>query len=322
MPTIKTRQIFFLTIILALNLISCSGKIQTGVKEKSYDTNEYFIIWAHSDIQPRDLKERIHYETAVDDLNNSFSKIDIALVAGDIVHWPESDDDYKWYLETKKKSSVKFWYEIAGNHDQKNEANYQHYIQLPLHYSVVIGNMLIICLSDETSSPETNISDEAFNFWKELVVKNQDKIIITMTHGYLKQSGLFGSSILPGRNINNSERFAEVLKQYKVDLWICGHTHLSHSFNNSVKIMEELNNICFINVSAIRGTRFTTIESYLLFFKKDSDELIAKSRDHEERKFNMEDIKLKLSHKFQWDNTPPVMHKMNNEKSVATRSSK
>ncbi len=149
---------------------------------------------------------------------------------------------------------------------------------MPLHYSVIVGNMLIICLSDETSSPETNISDEAFNFWKELVINNQDKIIITMTHGYLKQSGLFGSSFLPSRNINNSERFSDVLKNYKVDIWICGHTHLSHSFNGSVKIADDLNNTLFINVSAIRGSRYTSAESYLFFFKKDSDEVIVKSR--------------------------------------------
>jgi predicted phosphodiesterase len=317
MLTKRTYQILLLAILFTLNFISCSGKVQTGIKEKSNDSGNYFIIWAHSDIQPRNLKERIYYETAIDDINSNFSRIDMALVAGDIVHWEKSDDDYKWYMDTKKKTSIKYWYEIAGNHDHKNSINYMRYIQMPLHYSVFIGNMLIICLSDETSSPETNISDKAFNFWKELVINNQDKIIITMTHGYLKQSGLFGSTILPGRNIKNSERFSDVLKDYKVDLWICGHTHLSHSFNGSVNIVKNLNNTLFINVSAIRGSRFTSAESYILYFKKESDQLIAKSRDHEEKKFNMDDITIKLSHKFQWDNSPPVLHKMDHEIPVA-----
>jgi predicted phosphodiesterase len=183
---------------------------------------------------------------------------------------------------------------------------------MPLHYSVAIGNIIIIALSDETSSPETNISDDAFNFWKELVVNNQDKIIITMTHGYLKQSGLF-ASFIDSRNIKDSERFSKVLQNYKVDLWICGHTHLPHSLTGSVKIADDLKGTLFVNVSAIRGSKFTSPESYLFFLKKDSDELIIKSRDHDQKKFNMDDIILKLSHRFRWDNSPPLMHKMEQE---------
>jgi hypothetical protein len=143
-----------------------------------------------------------------------------------------------------------------------------------------------------------------------------------MTHGYIKESGLFGSGLMASRNIKDSGRFADVLKKYKVDLGLCGHTHLSHSFNNSVKFAEELNNRCFINVSAIRGSRFTTVESYLLYFKNNSDELIARSRDHEEKKFNMKDVNIKLSYKFRWDGSPPVIQKMDQDKSVAARSSR
>ncbi|MBN2402640.1 MAG: metallophosphoesterase [Spirochaetes bacterium] len=324
---INKRKILFifrislLTLLLALNVISCSGRIKPEpAKEPLYKHDDYLIIWAHSDIQPRNEQERKYYETAIADINKNFSKVDIALVAGDIVHWSKSDKDFEWYLNTKKKTSIKHWFEIAGNHDHKNKNNYERYIQMPLHYSVAIGNIIIICLSDETRSAETNISDKAFNFWKDIVINNQDKIIITMTHGYLKQSGLFGSGIMPSRNIKNSERFADVLKKYKVDLWICGHTHLSHSFNGTVKKADDLNGTLFINVSAIRKSKLTTTESYLLFIKKDTDELIAKSRDHDNKKFNLDDIKLKLSSKFQWDNSPPVMRKMNNEKLLIDRS--
>ncbi len=57
-------------------------------------------------------------------------------------------------------------------------------------------------------------------------------------------------------------------------------------------------------------------------FKKDSDELTARSRNHNENKFNMDDIKIKLSHKFKWDNSPPVMQKMDYDKNLAVWRSK
>jgi predicted phosphodiesterase len=300
--------------------LSCTSKIKHElIKEQSYTSDDYLIIWAHSDIQPRNIKERIYYETAIADINKNFSKVDIALVAGDIVHWSTSADDYKWYLEAKKKTSIKYWYEIAGNHDHKNKINYEKYIQMPLHYFVKIGNIIIVCLSDETRSAETNISDEAFNFWKDIVINNQDKIIITMTHGYLEQSGLFGSFV-SSRNIKDSKRFSDVLKKYKVDLWISGHTHLPHNFSDTVKIVDGLNGTLFINVSAIRGGSLASAESYLLYFKKNTNELVAKSRDHNEKVFNMDDILYKLSHKFQWNNSPPVMQSIKNDKPITLRS--
>ncbi|MFH0976691.1 MAG: metallophosphoesterase [Spirochaetota bacterium] len=323
--SLKKKLLISFSILLFLTasafFLSCTSKVKHElIKERSYSPDDYLIIWAHSDIQPRNIKERIYYESAIADINSNFSKVDIALVAGDIVHWSNSDDDYKWYLESKKKTSIKYWYEIAGNHDHKSKTNnYEKYIRMPLHYSVKIGNIIIICLSDETKSAETNISDDAFNFWKDIVINNQDKIIVTMTHGYLKQSGLFGSSI-SSRNIKDSERFSEILKKYKVDLWICGHAHLPHNFSDSVKIVDGLNGTLFINISSIRGGSMASAESYLLFIKKNTNELIAKSRDHNEKKFNMDDILYKLSHKFEWDNSPPIMKFMNNSKQLTIRS--
>lgn len=301
---------YILLTVLLFTIISCANKTTSGhIKEESYNPNEYLIIWAHSDIQPRDLSERKYYESAIADINNNFPKIDIALVAGDIVHYDKSTYDFEWYIEKKKNSIVKHWYEIAGNHDQKNYKNYKKYIQLPLHYSVRIGNILILCLSDEDRYPTTKISDEAFNWWKEMVVNNQDKIIITMTHGYVKQSNLFGT-VISSRNINNSDRFADVLKNYKVDIWLCGHTHLSHSINASVKTADKLNGTLFINVSAIRGRSFLNTESFLLYFKKDSNEAIIKSRNHTEQKFNMDSILHKLNRPFIWNGTSPIIQKM------------
>ena len=159
---------------------------------------------------------------------------------------------------------------MAGNHDQKDYENYKKYINMPLHYSVRMGNILILCLSDENLKAETEISDKAFHWWKNMVINNQNSIIITMTHGYVKRSWLLGA-IIPSRNIRNSHRFSDVLEKYKVDIWLCGHAHIAHSLKGSIKIAPELKGTLFINVGAIRGGAFMDVESFLLFFRKIDD---------------------------------------------------
>jgi hypothetical protein len=291
-----------LVFIIILFIPSCSGHAGVEYIDKNnYLPQNYLTIWSHSDIQPRDAAERKFYDKAIQDINSNFPAIDMALVAGDIVNWSTSENDYKWYVKNKENTLIKYWYEIAGNHDQKCIEGYKKYIHLPLDYSVEIGNILILCMSDETDTAAQEISDGVFRWWKHMVKANQDKIIITMTHAYLKESRMFMTSF-PSRNIKDSWRFAEVMKHYRVDVWICGHAHLSHGLGLSLSASDNLNGTLFINTSAIKNS-----ESYLLFFKKDSADLVIKSRDHEKQIFNTDDLIFRLKKNFIWNNSVPVM---------------
>ena len=136
-----------LLIALVLTFACSTGTKENILNKKINNHKDYFIIWAHSDIQPRNKSERSYYETAISDINENFSEVKIALVAGDIIHWSNSPKVFEWYNWMKKKTQIKYWYEIAGNHDQKDYKNYKKYINLPLHYSVQVGNLLILCLS-------------------------------------------------------------------------------------------------------------------------------------------------------------------------------
>jgi hypothetical protein len=49
-------------------------------------------------------------------------------------------------------------------------------------YTVEKGNILFIFMSNEDKGKATVISDETFKWWKNLVINNQDKIIVTITH--------------------------------------------------------------------------------------------------------------------------------------------
>ncbi len=294
--------------MLFLGAAQCSTSRRTEfrITQKTV-TDDFLVLWALSDIQPKNESQRWHLEKAIDDVNTRLSFAKIAIVAGDIVHHRQSENDFKWYLAARKKSKVPHWYEIAGNHDMKDEKNYRKYIGDTLHYSVEVGNALILFMSDEDRFPPQKISDETFRWWKKKVEENQDRIIITVTHAYLEQSRLFGYMI-DSRNIGGSERFADVLKRNRVDIWICGHTHLPSYMNDKWRIAPELGGTLFVNVSAIRKSFLNAIESNFIILKKGRADTLVRTRNHEKGKFLLRrDIYHTLGHEFKWDGSPPVV---------------
>jgi hypothetical protein len=284
MPVLIMKKIKPYIIIFFL-IFSYSCSYEKNTLQADDTIIDYFIIWAHSDIQPRKKSDRDAYETAVYDITHNIPKPDMAIVAGDIVHNPNSEDDFKWYVETKKQAGIDYWFEIAGNHDMKDYDNYREYINKPLHYSVTIGNMLILFMSDEDRFPPTFISDATFEWWKKMVIDNQDKIIVTVTHAYLKNSGLFMADTVESRTILHSERFEEILKQYRVDLWLCAHTHMPSFFGFNESRIREFNNTTFINISRIRRDMHFNPESRIIILKNNSPVMIIKTRDHGSEKY-------------------------------------
>ncbi len=269
------------------------------------DGARHFIVWAHSDIQPRNTSERQHYELAIADVRDNLPPIDMAIVAGDIVQRHECSDDYEWFLATRSKARIPYWFEIAGNHDARNFALYFKYIRKPLYYSVSVGNLLLIFLSDEVNSSPTEISDSAFRWWRELVIENQDKNIITVTHAYLAQSRLFAHWLYRSKVLGSS-RFADVLREHRVDIWLSGHTPAPAHVVRSENLVTELNGILFVNVSGIRKEYGIHTKSRLLVFQTGSPVVSLKLRDHEERAYvEGREIRLCLSHAFTYDGTAP-----------------
>jgi hypothetical protein len=86
-----------------------------------------------------------------------------------------------------------------------------------------------------------------------------------------------------------------------------------------MRIADNLNNTLFINISTIRGNRLKDVESFLLYFKKDSDQILIRSRNHSKKKFyDYYNRSFKVSHKFKWNNNLPVMTDMDNPSSPST----
>ena len=241
-------------------------------------------------------------------MSSSLGPVNMAILAGDIVQYAVSDSDFRWILETRALAGIPHWYEIAGNHDQRNIANYFKYIRKPLYYTVTAGNLVVILLSDEVNSSPQEVSDHAFQWWETWVAGNQDKTIITVTHAQIPESGLMFSSIYRSR-VLGSERFTAVLKKYRVDLWLSGHTTSPELGDFNENTVKELNGTLFINISSIRREPGMSVRSRIIYLAEKSDEMIIKFRDHDKKKFiTGHEKRLRLRAPFRGPAGAPKIH--------------
>jgi hypothetical protein len=254
-----------------------------------------------SDIQPESRAARTDFENAVEDVSSNVPGVDLAVVAGDLLQSRSTAEDFDWFIETRKMAHIPYWFELAGNHDVRNQKLFQRYFHTPPHYAVSIGNVLILILSDETPSSETNISDPAFEWWKNQVLAHPDRIILTVTHAPLRHSGLF-TSFAASRRIQDSQRFEAVLRKVRVTLWASGHSHLPQGFYHTAYVNPKLGGTCFVNVSAIRDAAFKDSQSRFLIFTEGSRTAWIRSRNHTSGRFDTGlDIALTLDREFHGD---------------------
>ena len=212
-------------------LTSCHVGLSSGKELTEPDwfaSGKTLTIWALSDTHVKDESKIKPFREAVEDVNDNIPGINMAINAGDVVNFP-TEESYDLYIGTRGESYIKEWHEIIGNHDYKTDKGSIFKAKLrgggAANYTVEKGNILFIFMSNEDRGKATVITDETFEWWKNLVIRNQDKIIVVVTHAPLQGSGIVFSA-MDARQITDSKRFRKLLKQYKVDLWLSGHLHV------------------------------------------------------------------------------------------------
>lgn len=290
------KYLIFLSILILTGCVSVhNGNFQEA---KAHFSKKQFLVWMLSDIQPKSTLDRNVFEAAVTDVNENIKSVDMGIMAGDLLKSRSQDDDFNWFIETRNKVNVTDWYQIAGNHDVRSGPIFYKYFPQAQYYAVTYGNLLFLFLSDQSTSSRTDISDETFLWWKDMVEKNREKIIITVSHAQIKNSGLTGS-IVPSRVIHNSKRFETVLKQEKVALWVSGHSHLPQVISGPSTANKDLGGTFFINVGSINDELFLDSESRFFYFHDGSDVLWIRSRNHSKQLFNSDlDLKIPLGKRF------------------------
>ena len=285
-PKTGKIQLLYIVAVIFLTLeFSCTKPLNSEMLEPG---QEFVRIWALADIQPRNKKERDAFTKAVKDVNENISDVTFSILAGDIVNTTD-EDTFDWYIEERNKSYIKDWYEIIGNHDLKPDKGklFKEKIREEVNYSFTLDNLLFVFLSDEQRGKPTVISDETFQWWKKLVIDNQDKIITVVTHAPLEGSKIPFSEN-EDRQIKDSGRFRDVLEDYTVDLWLSGHLHLPNEFTNTINRNPKFENTLFVHISSIRPEflGFKHSQSRIVEFLCGKDIVRIKSRDHESSKWN------------------------------------
>jgi len=258
-------------------------------------TKDKLVIWSFSDIQPINEAQWTEFNDVILDMNNNVD-FDLAIVAGDLVNSGGVATDYDKYIERIRKSehSLFDFFHLAGNHERAGDADLSNYLQkIPnqYRYSVLVGNLLFIFMSDEVADSNGQIGTDTFEWWKDLVVNNQDKDIITITHQPLYDTTV--GSTGAGTYIEDTNRFSNVLENYNVDLWI--HGHIETTLEQSLSTVEKwgtlhMNNGLHIECSFEPCSRVIT-------FTEGSNTVNIKLRNHVINDYNdTYEVNYTLSH--------------------------
>lgn len=285
---LKPLLLFFSVFMLSPCQIGLSSSKELKEAD-SFVADRTLTVWALSDTHVKDEFRIKPFQEAVADMNDNVPGINMAIDAGDVVDFP-TEKSYDLYIETKGRSYVKEWHEIIGNHDYETDNGMIFRQKLrrrgDANYTVEKGNILFIFMSNEDNGDATFITDATFNWWKNLVIKNQDKIIVVVTHAPLNGSGIIFSWI-KSRHITDSKRFSEVLRKYKVELWLSGHLHVPQELFRTIVKQKDLNGTIFVEISSIRPELggLKESESRLFTFSCSSDKVLIRSRNHEHHIF-------------------------------------
>lgn len=300
-----TRFVLFIVVVM---LSGCTAVPSGNFSEAStQQTGRELTVWMLSDIQPPTVQQRYAFEAAVEDVSQNIGPIDIGIMAGDLLTSRSKDEAFTWFIETRGKADVTDWYQIAGNHDVRSGPIFYSHFPQPEYFAVELGNLLFLFMSDQSTASRTDLSDEAFVWWKEMVENNQDRNIITVTHAQLRGSGLISSSI-SSRVIHNSERFEKVLQEEKVVLWVSGHSHLPHSLSGTVRTQKKFRGTYFVNVSSISDESLLDSESRFFYLRDGADVMWMRSRNHTTGTFNNNlDIPITLKTPFRWSGERPKL---------------
>lgn len=289
-------------------LLACGG---TGLRDSDFtgpdSSKNTFAVWAHSEIRPSRHSQRECYESAIADISAEMPSINAAIVAGNIVHDYQSADVFRWFLKSRTRAGVPSWFEIPGERDVRDAANFKKLIRPESRYAARAGNLLFLFLGEEFSGSPRRVSAEAFQWWSDTLDRHPGSIIVTVTHAQLAGCGLFGSDI-SDNTIEGSERFIEAMRKRHVDIWLSGNMHIPGFFNGKWKVNRETGGTLFVNVGSIIREFPGGVESSVLLFKKGEPYCLVRSRSHENRRWEKKgEVVHRLSRPFEWDGSPPVI---------------
>jgi 3',5'-cyclic AMP phosphodiesterase CpdA len=262
---------------------------------------------------------------AVTDMQKTKLPISFVLTLGDLTHASQAEQ-FEQYLGLKKKAGYAPWWEIAGNHDHASikEELWERYIKLPTRFTLADGNGIWICFSVERSGAGGKISQETLAWLRQTIQANSNKNVIVCSHQpvghtvarstkdhrllYCPAPGDPEPGLYPGVEPTDPDakreatdeaiqRVEQLVKDVRVDLWLCGHIHSSS--RNKDWIVKK-GNTTYINVASVNPSYGNSNGgSFVLEFQPGSKTVAARYRNHESGIF-MEKNSTTVEFPFPW----------------------
>lgn len=241
------------------------------------------------------------------DLKDKLSPVDYALPLGDITD-DGTEEQVQQYVELRRAAGVGTWYDLAGNHDYAAVADgcWAKLVDRPIRYIVLDGNCAWFIIGANQGRDVGWQPKPVLAWLRRVLAEHQDKNVIVCTHqpvcGTVASStgeGAYLSLAGPAKESfpNNAKPFDDLLKEVRVDLWLCGHVH---GGKRSPRHIARRGATTFINVSAM-GRMYNTgaCTSCLLEMRAGQKEMLARCRNHESGAF-VEDQQVRVEFPNPW----------------------
>ncbi len=236
------------------------------------------------------------FKNALTDAEKCTESIDYALALGDLVQ-RGMRNEFEKYCAVRNSSSIKQWYELAGNHEFDGMQDFYSLINKNRTYAVIDGNVVWVLISDEGPDSEGQIGNLTFQWIKNTITKHQDKNIIVCTHQLVRntvrpRSESHSYFDRAGDYVVNGS--TGILDTLRVDLWLNGHQHYfkyDPTVDMAVRTYPK-GTTTFINVSSLNFNYNTgESQSFILSMTEGTKSIMAKRRIHDRGIFDAKSTK-------------------------------
>jgi len=237
---------------------------------------------------------------AIDDVRRRFPPVDYALFLGDMTARYEAEE-FRKYVRLRDGSGIRWWYEIAGNHDfhGTETGDYQRIIRAPLRYTMVDGNTAFIFFSAERGRAAGLLGEETAAWLADRLARHQGRNVVVCAHQAVHNTVARSDDF--ERYLHPHEVVADLLSRYRVDLWLSGHTHSRPRLVADAAVMDGTTHINVASVSHVYNTEASN--SFLLEMTPGSRVMRARCREHDAGRWRRE-FEVKARFPFPFDFGP------------------
>ena len=233
---------------------------------------------------------------AIEDARRNLAPIDYALFLGDATH-SYQPTQFRRYVRLRKASGIRFWYEIAGNHDYHGveAGSYRRIVGAPLRYTMVDGNVAWVFFSAERGRAAGLVSEKTARWLADRLGRFQDRNLIVCSHQ--APCDTTDHTDHYERCLHPREVVADLLERFRIDLWLSGHYH------SRPRIAEDAvrrGRTTFVNVASVSHVYNTAASnSFLMEAENGSRTVRLRLRVHDAERFAPE-FEVRVRFPFRW----------------------